>query len=139
LHQGNESPIYIASAYNMMDFCEFVSDRYASLHLFHDFEGLFFNRIPLINKLGWRCHVTGKALWGTLGQGNQALLPYYSPSSADYHDISFLNPQTPYAEAGYGVDNIFKCLRIDFLHRLTYLDTKAMNNFSIKFSISIKL
>lgn len=39
LHLGNQSPIYTSVTYNLMDYGEFVSDRFASLQYQHHFEG----------------------------------------------------------------------------------------------------
>ncbi|GAB3828966.1 hypothetical protein GCM10028895_43230 [Pontibacter rugosus] len=54
VHTGNESPFYYDATYNLMDYFEFASDTYASLHYEQYFEGLLFNRLPLIKKLKWR-------------------------------------------------------------------------------------
>ena len=54
VHMGNESYYYTQRAFNLMNYFEFVSDQYVSLKLRHYFEGLFFNRIPLVQKLKWR-------------------------------------------------------------------------------------
>jgi hypothetical protein len=139
MHQGNESPIYVQNAYNLMSYSEFVSDKYVSVHLHHDFEGLICNRIPLIKKWGWRNHLTAKVLWGTMCRGNQKLLAEQNMQVVDGANLSFLNPSTPYAEVGYGFDNIFKCLRIDFIHRLTYLNQAEATNFGVKASLFIRL
>jgi hypothetical protein len=43
LHNGNETFAYDPSAFNLMNFYEFVSDEYMSLAVTHHFNGLFFN------------------------------------------------------------------------------------------------
>jgi hypothetical protein len=52
----------------------------------------------------------------------------------------------PFIEAGFGVENIFKILRIDFLYRLTYADAYYKMNYYLKnknfitpFSIKLSL
>jgi len=40
---------------------------------------------------------------------------------------------------GYGVENIFRLLRVDFIHRLTYLKSQGSKNFGVKFSVQFKL
>ena len=48
LHNGNETYAYDLSAFNLMNFYEFVSDEYVSFSLTHHFNGLFLNKIPLM-------------------------------------------------------------------------------------------
>lgn len=139
IHQGNESPVYLNKAFNQMNFLEFVSDKYVSLNWFHSFEGLFFNRVPLIQKWGWRTNATGKILYGDLSRVNKGLQAESTLTGLPITPINSLQSRTPYIELGYGVSNILKCLRIDFVHRLTYLDRLKVHPFGIKLSIEIKL
>lgn len=124
LHGGNETYIYDYMAYNMMKYYEFASDQYASIGLFHHFEGLLFNKIPLVKKLKWREVVTAKALWGSVDSRNRNTLIF--PST-----LNSLNKE-PYVELSAGIENIFKVFRVDALWRATYQDPKASNNFGVK-------
>lgn len=124
LHGGNETYIYDYMAYNMMKYYEFASDRYASVGLFHHFEGLLFNKVPLIKKLKWREVVTAKALWGSVNDRNRNTLIFPSTLNA-------LGSE-PYVELSAGVENIFKVFRVDFLYRATYQNPKASNNIGVK-------
>ena len=51
----------------------------------------------------------------------------------------------PYVELGYGIENIFKFVRVDFIHRLTYLDNPEkignapIRPFGIKVTAQFKL
>lgn len=124
LHGGNETYIYDYMAYNMMKYYEFASDQYASIGLFHHFEGLLFNKVPLIKKLKWREVVTAKALWGSVDNRNRNTLIF--PTT-----LNSLNKE-PYVELSAGIENIFKVFRVDALWRATYQDPKASNNFGVK-------
>lgn len=42
--------------------------------------------------------------------------------------------RTPYAEVGYGVENIFKLARIEAMHRLTYQHNPNVTPFAVKMS-----
>ena len=46
----------------------------------------------------------------------------------------YLLENKPYVEVGYGVENIFRFLRVDFVHRLTYLDNPNVRNFGVLFT-----
>ena len=121
-HLGNQTPIYSPVLYNLMDFGEFVSDRFISFRYNHNFEGLILNRIPLMRKLKWRLVGTANVLYGSLGQENKDILSDVAPDGEEALSVGFLDSAKPYVELGYGVENIFKFFRVDFVHRLTYLD-----------------
>jgi hypothetical protein len=129
LHGGNETYTYDPMAFNLMNYYEFVSDEYATVSVFHHFDGFFLNHIPLMRKLKWREVVTAKALWGRVGSKNQNTLLF--PST-----LNTLN-KGPYYEAGVGIENIFKVLRFDALWRLSYLDKPNISKFGIRGSLQL--
>jgi len=129
IHPGNETLIFDYTSYNMMNFFEFVSDRYVSLGLFHHFDGFFFNKVPLFRKLKWREVFIAKGLLGHLNPKNLdvTVLPT---------GLSSLN-KGPYAEVGAGIENIFRIFRIDAYWRLTYLDNPGISRFGIRGSLQL--
>lgn len=62
IHQANQTYAYDIDSYNLMNFLEFASDRYASFRIDHHFSGFFFNKIPLLRKLKWRETFSAKEL-----------------------------------------------------------------------------
>ncbi len=120
-HLGNQTFVYTSVTYNLMDFGEFVSDRYASLNYQHHFEGLLLNRIPLLRKLKWRLVGSANVLYGGLSDSNRELIAFDPEDESKYLRVDGLKEGLPYVELGYGVENIFKFLRVDFVHRLSYL------------------
>jgi hypothetical protein len=135
---GNESSFYVGNAYNLMNYFEFVCDQWATVQFEHNFGGLFFNRIPLLRQLKWRELITAKVLAGSVSSGNLAMIPATNASGQAVEGFSSLT-QTPYVEVGYGIDNIFKVLRVDAIHRLTYRDNISRTGipvtpFAIKLS-----
>lgn len=132
-HLGNEFLFYNKEAFNMMRFFEFTSNKYASLQYIQNFEGLITNSIPLVKKLNWRNHLTFSYLIGELEEK-------FNPNDS----LNSLNGK-PYMEFGYGISNIFRFLKIDFIHRLTHLDninsdfTTSPPKFNIKVSAQIRL
>ncbi|MFN8354556.1 MAG: DUF5686 family protein [Spirosomataceae bacterium] len=135
-HLGNETVFFNRNAYNLMNYLEFVSDRYASLQYNHNFEGLLFNRIPLIKKLKWRLIGSANVLWGSQRKENEDLVEHIPRVTRAGFDFDSLNPDIPYIEAGYGIDNIFKIFRIQAIHRLTYLDHHDPRKFGVRFSVN---
>ncbi|NDB34412.1 MAG: hypothetical protein EB023_03500, partial [Flavobacteriia bacterium] len=113
VHEGNQSYLLLPSAYNKMNFLEFISDRYASAFIENHWEGLFFNWIPGIKKLKWRVITQQRILYGQLKAKHEqkVLIPKYVSQFGN----------TPYVECSVGIDNIFKVLRFDLVWRATHL------------------
>lgn len=137
VHMGNESFYYTQRAYNLMNYFEFVSDQYVSLKLRHYFEGLFFNKIPLIRKLKWRFLATSNILYGSVRKENLDIIPPKEPGTN--LPAFYTLEQKPYVEVGYGIENIFRVMRIDFFHRLTYKQNEGARDFGIKISAQFNL
>jgi hypothetical protein len=139
VHLGNQTPFYNWSAFNLMRYFEFISDTYTSFNYIHRFEGLFFNRIPLIKKLKWRMLTTGSLLYGTLRQENIDLIPTADLNGNLYPTFGSLDRNKPYIELGYGIENIFKFLRVDAIHRINYTDRPGARKFGIFVSAQFRL
>ena len=137
-HLGNQTWFMNMSAFNMMQFFEFVSDRFMSLNYQHNFEGLGLNSLPLVRKLKLRFVAQGNLLVGEVSRKNVDLIPAIVDGTKSAGFTS-LNPAKPYAEVGYGVENILHLVRIDFIHRLTYLSNPGARNFGVKVSLQFKL
>jgi hypothetical protein len=131
LHGGNETFIYDIMAYNMMNYYEFASDQFVSLGVFHHFEGLFLNKIPLLKRLKWREVATFKGVWGSVNKENRDVLIF--PST-----LSDLN-KSPYMEASLGIENILKIFRVDVFWRLNYLFPNPKDNFGLRFGFQLML
>ncbi|HEX8549190.1 MAG TPA: DUF5686 family protein, partial [Cytophagaceae bacterium] len=138
VHLGNESYYYTNRAFNLMNFFEFISDNYATLKYRHYFEGLFFNRIPLVKKLKWRFLTAGNIAYGPVTNKNLELIPrqdIFGKQTPRFYSLS----DTPYVEVGYGIENIFKIFRVDAYHRLTHLGNPGAKRFGVKFSVQFIL
>jgi hypothetical protein len=120
---GNQSYFTIENTYSLLDYYEFVTDTYASLHVEHSFNGRFLSRIPLLRKLNLREIVGVKGVWGEISDKNKAL---------NASNINYLAPDKPYIEYNVGIGNIFKVFRLDFSWRGNYRDVPNANNFAIK-------
>jgi hypothetical protein len=138
VHVGNQTPFYNRNAFNLMNYAEFVSDRYVSVGAEHKFDGLLTNRLPLIRRWGWRTFMTGKVLWGHLSSENRSLIATRDATGQRLPPVYSLH-QKPYAEVGYGVENVLKCLRIEALHRLTYRQHPTVSRYAVKASFQLSL
>ena len=137
-HLGNETPFYNQLSFNLMNYFEFVSDKYASINLVHDFNGFLLNRIPLMRRLKWRSFVEGNMLVGNVSQKNIDLIPDFDQEGNLIPKFGSLGA-TPYAEVSYGISNIFRFVRVQAVHRLTYLDKDDVSKWGIRVSAQFRL
>jgi hypothetical protein len=134
IHHANQTYAYQLWSYNLMNFLEFVSDHYATAYVDHYFNGFFFNKIPLLKKLKWREVIEGKILFGGMRDENN---PNKHPELVQFpltngQVETFTLGKTPYIEAGFGIANIFKLIRVDFIKRFTYLDHPEIATWGIR-------
>ena len=139
LHLGNQSPFYSAVTYNLMDFGEFVSDHYASIQYRQYMEGFLLNRLPLVKKLKWRLLATSSVILGGMRQSNKNMISQLTSNGETTLPTGYFKDGKPYIELGYGVENIFKIFRVDFVHRVSYLDNPEVRKFGILFSAQFQL
>ena len=130
IHDGNQTFFYDELASNLMNYYEFVSDQYITFTYIHHFDGVLFNKIPLIRKLKWREVVQLRAVYGTLEDRNRTY------SVFPEHMRSF--EQKPYWEAGVGIENILKFIRVDAIWRLSHFNDYAGYNPS-RFGVFVSL
>ena len=121
---GNQSYFSIYKSFSQLNFYEFVTDTYASLHFEHNFNGRLFSRIPLLRKLNWREIIGIRGVWGDISNENIAIsapsnIPLVAPTDKIYYEYSF------------GIGNIFKVFRLDFNFRGNYLDKPDARKFGI--------
>ncbi|HAV55000.1 MAG TPA: hypothetical protein DCX41_08760 [Aequorivita sp.] len=119
---GNQTYFSLYNTFTQLDYYEFVSDTYASLHLQHNFGGRIFSRIPLLRKLDLREVVGFRAVYGTISQENIDL---------NASNIVYRAPEEIYWEWSVGVGNIFRVFRLDFNFRGNYLDSPNARDFGV--------
>ncbi|WP_292942733.1 DUF5686 family protein [Olleya sp. UBA1516] len=124
---GNQSYFSIYNTFSNLDFYEFVTDEYATLHVEHNFNGRLFSRIPFLKKYNLRAIVGARGVIGDVSQENRDInasgLIYRAPTKEAYYEYSV------------GVGNIFKVLRIDFNFRGNYLNA-VTNPDARKFGVT---
>ena len=141
---ANQSFIIQNNHFHMMNNMEFLNDRYASLDLTVELNGLLLNRIPLLKHLNWREVFGVNVLYGGLSDKN-------NPNLHPTDDRLFLFPQrngkatsfmmdtdTPYVEYHVGLHNVFKILRIEYWRRLTYLHLPDASKHGVRMALQFK-
>ncbi|WP_419788768.1 DUF5686 family protein [Mucilaginibacter sp. X4EP1] len=137
---ANQSYSLQLDSYNMANYLEFVSDHYASVNIDHHFNGFFFNKVPVLQKLKLREVISFKSLWGGVRPENN---PANDPSLLQFPEangkpITYTLNNGPYMEAGAGIENIFKVLRIDAVRRLSYLDHPDAPKWGIRARVLVQ-
>lgn len=135
VQRGNQSLVASRSAYNLMNFFEFVTDQYISLNYEQKLEGILTNRIPAIKNWKLRMFAGFKGLWGSISAENLSLIPSNDPFGRRVSSFYQLNRE-PYVEISYGFENIFKLVRIEAIHRVTHRDNPGAIPFGVKASVN---
>ncbi len=121
-------------SYSLMNPMEFAMDRYVSGDFTYWGNGVLFNRIPFVKKAGLREVVDFKCLWGGLSKRNN---PSHNPALFRFPEDANVSVMgsTPYMEISAGIDNIFKILRVDYVWRLSYLNTKGTDRSGLRVAL----
>ncbi|MCJ8291291.1 MAG: DUF5686 and carboxypeptidase regulatory-like domain-containing protein [Flavobacteriales bacterium] len=133
VHEGNQSYWLYPNAFNKMNFFEFISDRYVTGLLENHWDGLFFDRVPLVKKLKLRLVTTARIAYGSIDSKHtsEMLLPNFTKQFGTI----------PYVEVGAGIENILSIGRVDVFWRLTHLvpgvKVTDISNFGIRARYSL--
>lgn len=133
VHEGNQSYWLYPNAFNRMNFFEFISDRYVTGLLENHWDGLFFDRVPLVKKLKLRLVTTARIAYGSIDSKHtsEMLLPNFTKQFGTI----------PYVEVGAGIENILSIGRVDVFWRLTHLapgvKVTDISNFGIRARYSL--
>lgn len=112
-------------SFALMNPMEFIHDSAVSWDVTYWANGAIFNNIPLLKKLKLREVFAFRGWLGVLSDRNNPLcrpeLFRFPATSDNSYDNPYQSMHTrPYMEISAGLDNLFKCLRIDYVWRLTY-------------------
>ncbi len=141
VHRANQTFGYRFMAFNLMNFMEFVSDRYVWVNMEHNFYGFFLNKIPLIKKLKFREYATCKVLYGQISSKNKPTAGsglFELPTYSDGTPLTYSLEKKPYIEASVGLGNIFKVLRVDLVRRFSYLDHPETSKFGVRVAAAVQ-
>lgn len=111
---GNQSLWLMSSAFNKLNFLEFVCDQYTGGYVENHWDGFFMNKLPLVKKLNLRLVTSARLAYGKLSSRHQDKMVF----------PEFIRRfgKVPYAESSIGIENLFKFFRVDLVWRMTYLD-----------------
>lgn len=98
---------------------EFINDSQVAWFITYSPDGLLFNLIPGLKEAKLREAFSFNGFYGRLSSKS---LPSVSPSLIAFPPESTISRMEngPYMEVSAGIDNIFRCLRVDYVWRLSY-------------------
>ena len=124
---ANMSYVIQPESFALINPMEFVADSYCSLDFTYWANGAILNYIPLVKKLKLREVFSARSFWGKLSDRNN---PRLNPDMLAFPANPWGNGsdgiatvdvgRTPYIELSAGLDNIFRCLRLDYVWRITH-------------------
>ena len=128
--RGNETQGLFSYDFNMLNYMEYVHDKYLHAYLEYHLNGFVFNRVPLLKRIGLREVLSAKTMIGSLSDKNQQIVEF--PSS-----ISKMS--NPYLELGAGVENIFRLFRVEAIWRVNNKSILGAPTFGLRAKFEIKL
>lgn len=128
--RGNETWGYYSFDFNMLNYLEYVHDKYLHAYMEYHLNGFIFNRMPFLKRLGLREVVSAKGMIGDLSQKQYESIAL--PSA-----ITPMN--NPYAEVGVGLENLFRFFRVEGIWRVTPSSMVGAPEFGIRAKFEIKL
>lgn len=115
--------------YNLLHNSSFAADLYTNVHISFNGGGSLFSKIPVIKKFNLRETISFKSFWGQQNGKHESVM--------DMPDFLKKPQSTPYMELGFGITNIFKALRIEYIKRLS--QAKIYDQFSSKHGIRLRI
>jgi hypothetical protein len=128
--RGNETQGLFSYDFNLLNYMEYVHDKYLHAYLEYHLNGFVFNRLPLLRRIGLREVLSAKTMIGSLSDKNQQIVEF--PGS-----ISKMS--NPYLELGAGVENIFRLFRIEAIWRVNNKSILGAPTFGLRAKFEIKL
>lgn len=134
-------------SFALTDPMEFLGDTGLQWDLTYWANGALFNYIPLLKKLKLREVIAFRGWWSRLSDKNNPMVELSDISSGKsidnplllWPDYVLATPMhsRPYMEMSAGIDNLLKCLRVDYVWRLNYRDTPGVSRSGLRVSLHV--
>lgn len=128
--RGNKTYGFYRYDFNLMNYLQFVCDKYVYIHADYQLDGLLLHKLPAVYKLGLREVIGAKAMFGGL-----------SSRHADMLDLpdGVGGPTKPYVEVNVGIDNILRFFRVDYIYRVCGDDFGGSPRWGFRAQFALKL
>ena len=128
--RGNKTYGFYRYDFNLMNYLEFVCDKYVYVHADYQLDGLLFHKLPAVYKLGLREVVGAKMMYGGLGKRHEDMLDL--PEGVG-------GPTKPYVEVNVGIDNILRFFRVDAVYRVVGDSRDGAPRWGVRVQFAVKL
>src|SRR5690625_3196127 len=139
----NTSYFLDKNAFNLLNYSEIVADEVLQFYNEWQLDGLILNRIPLIKHLNFREVVAFQMLTGNLSNKNNPFhnteIPDMPKDEEGNYFINTMKWNNPYMEINFGITNILKVIRVDYVMRLSHKNTDKKLNGGLKISVHFSL
>lgn len=139
----NTSYFLDKNAFNLLNYSEIVADEVFQFYNEWQLDGLILNRIPLIKHLNFREVVAFQMLTGNLSNKNNPFhnteIPDMPKDEEGNYFINTMKWNNPYMEINFGITNILKVIRVDYVMRLSHKNTDKKLNGGLKISVHFSL
>jgi hypothetical protein len=126
---GNQGYIFKDKKFNLLNYYEFVTDNFVAGNVNFQFNWSPIRLFAPKNKI--QTSIGGRMIYGPLSDNNLV-------SQSGLFVTQALG-QKPYIEVNAGLSNILKIFRIEYVRRLTYLDTRdKINKGSVFIAIDLR-
>lgn len=128
--RGNETFGLYSYDFNLLNYLEFVHDKYLHAYLEYHLNGFFFRRVPLLKRANLREVFSAKAIVGSVSSKHQQIISFPDPVT---------KMEKPYIELGAGVENILSMFRVEALWRVQPQSVIGAPQFGIRARFEIGL
>lgn len=128
--RGNETLGYYSYDFNMLNYLEFVHDKYFHGYMQYHLNGFFFRRVPILKRAHLREVLSSRFMIGSVSDKQQSVLTF----------PSVITPmKNPYLELGAGVENILSILHVEAFWRVTPKSVIGAPTFGLRAQLKLGL
>lgn len=128
--RGNETVGYFSYDFNLMNYMEFIHDKYINAYVEYHLNGFLFNRVPGLKKAGLREVFSAKGMVGSLSNKHRDIVDF---------PVNISESGVPYLEVGAGIENIFRLFRVEAIWRVTPSSKQGAPVFGVRAKFELKL
>lgn len=128
--RGNDTYGNSRYRFNLLNNGTAAMDTYASVMASYYFNGVIMNKIPLIRALNVRALITAKYIVGSLSNKHEDVLLF---------PWDMYVPGSQYLELGFGIENIFRLIRVDAIWRPLPKEYTGMPIYGIRVRLDLMM